>query len=254
MPKVHEARPIKRRTFFSAVDVIIPFHGQYDKVRRLLESIFRNTYSNPYQICLVDDHSPNEQFIQDLSTLKTLKCLRCDTQKGFGGAVRSGLENTQCPWVVVIQSDCVVEDLNWLASMGHALLNLKDKGVRMVAPKTNNPLGGDERQQGTLEPEKVDPIILDDTHLSMYCFMCHRDLFKHVGGPIKPYPFCGYEDEEFAFRMRKHGYKQAIAGNSYVYHEGECTITEVCRRDPNNLNIVKANRELALSDIRATMK
>lgn len=254
MPKVHEARPIKRRDFFSAVDIIIPFHGQYDKVRRLLESIFRNTYSNPHQICLVDDHSPNEQFINDLNSLKTMKCLRCNEQKGFGGAVRAGLENTESPWVVVIQSDCVVDDLNWLTSMAQPLLTLKDKGVRMVAPKTNNPLGGDERQKGVLEPEKADTIILDDTHLSMYCFMCHRDLFKHVGGPIKSYPLCGYEDEEFAYRMRKHGYKQAIAGNSFVYHEGECTITEICRRDPNNLKVVERNRELALEDIRALMK
>lgn len=254
MPKVHEARPIKRRNFFSAVDIIIPFHGQYDKVRRLLESIFRNTYSNPHQICLVDDHSPNETFINDLNSLKTMKCLRSEKQKGFGGAVRAGLENTSSPYVVVIQSDCVVDDLNWLTSMAEPLLTMKDKGVRMVSPKTNNPLGGDERQKGTLETEKAYPIILDDTHLSMYCFMCHRELFDKVGGPIKSYPLCGYEDEEFAYRMRKHGYKQAIAGNSFVYHEGECTITEVCRRDPNNVNVVKSNRELALADIRASLK
>jgi hypothetical protein len=84
--------------------------------------------------------------------------------------------------------------------------------------------------------------------------MCHRELFNRVGGPLKPYPLCGYEDEEFAYRMRKFGFKQAIATNSYVFHEGECTIKEVCRRDTKNMNVLKANRDLAVADIRQLVK
>ena len=52
--------------FTSIVDIIIPFHGQYDKLTNLLQSIFRLTRSNYYNVCIVDDASPNPHFINTL--------------------------------------------------------------------------------------------------------------------------------------------------------------------------------------------
>lgn len=258
--KHHNARTIER-FFNSRVDIIIPFHGQYDLVGALVESILRSTLSNIYRIFLVDDCSPNSSFIDSLGKIPVVSTLRTPKQLGFGGAMRFGFEASQKlqesykaerrpehPYVVFMNSDCRVEDVNWLKSLGMALIEMKDAKVRMVAPRTNNPLNGDPRQEGKRDSHSSN-IILDDTHLSMYCFMCHRDLFRHVGGFIKEYPFGFYEDEEFAYRMKKHGYKQAIAGQSWVYHKGEATIRELWRKNQEARTIMEANRDLCITDM-----
>jgi GT2 family glycosyltransferase len=255
--KTHKAS-LKRPDFRSAVDIIIPFHGQYDKVTRLIESIFRYTYSSVYNLCLVDDCSPNIDFVKDLSGTKmtpplTLQCVRCQEHQGFAGALQKGFDQTKNPWILFLNSDCLVEDVNWLQSLGEAALAMKSDNVRMVAPRTNNPVGGDERQKGE-KGKKCENIILTEGHLSMYAFMVHRDLFGKVGGFLKHYPYGGYEDEEFAYRMRHYGFKQGIAGSSWVHHDGGSTIREMCQKNPDLPAEIDKNFDLCVRDIRSLGK
>lgn len=244
-------------SFNSKVDIIIPFHGQYQKVTRCLESILRCTHTNEYNITLVDDCSPNADYAgHHLSDVRILKLLRTKKRVGFGGACFEGFKNTTNPWVVFLNSDCVIEDMGWLRGMGESLVNLKDQGVRMVAPLTNNALGRvyqemtkeefcssdsrSERQDKILDIKHKDQEgASDPEYLSMYCFMCHRELFKRCGGFIREYPYGWYEDMEFAYRMNKCGFKQAVCRSSWVYHEGECTIKELWRKKPETRAIME---------------
>lgn len=255
--KTHRARPVGGgSSFMSKVDIIVPFHGQYQKVTRLIESILRGTLTNPYTLTLVDDCSPNADYAgHHLSDLKGLQVLQTPQRLGFGGACFHGFKNTKSPWVCFINSDCVVEDLGWLRAMGETLMDLKGKGVRMVSPLTNNALGHTYQEMtkeefGALEPseERADLILdidnkdsegeSDPEYLSMYCFMCHRELFARCGGFIRDYPYGWYEDMEFAYRMKKRGFKQAVCRSAWVYHEGECTIRELWRKHPETRKIM----------------
>lgn len=258
--KFHVARTIER-FFNSRVDIIIPFHGQYARVVSLVESIFRSTYSNVYHIYLVDDGSHNSEFIKEMKGVDGVTTIKTANQLGFGGACRVGFQaseerrqqaraanRAEHPYVVFMNSDCVIEDVNWLRALGMTLLNLKSAGVRMVAPKTNNPLNGDPNQFGK-KGEFGEDYVLEKGHLSMYCFMCHRDLFSHVGF-LKEYPYGWYEDEEFAYRMNHHGFKQGVSGASWVRHVGEGTYRELWRRDPNLMKIMSEdNRKRCVDDM-----
>lgn len=259
-PKTHNARPLADSSnFVSAVSIIVPFHGQYELCTELVQSILRLTRTNFYELCIVDDSSPNENYIQhveaNLNRRKgngsvITKCIRCTEQLGFGGAAKVGFDNTENPYVVVINSDCVIEDLNWLRAMGESLLELKEQGVRMVSPKTNNPVGGSPKQLGNKQHRGEDLILSDDEHLSMFCFMCHRELFARIGGFIRPYPFGFYEDEELAYRMRRHGFKQGVSGKSWVYHKGEATVKYLMRKRPEVRTIMEdENYQRCLRDI-----
>jgi glycosyltransferase involved in cell wall biosynthesis len=251
------AKPISMGEFSSPVDIVIPFHGQYEKVTRLLESIFQLTRSNPYNIYLVDDNSSNQGYLASLAKVPRVKMVRSEIQRGFGGALRLGFEQGNNPWVIFIHSDCWIDDIGWITSMGTTLMKLRESGVRMVGPKTNNPMSGDPRCKGDKEirDNKIrDNIILDKFHLPMFCFMCHRDLFNHVGGFIKEYPYGGWEDEEFAHRLRHYGFKQAISGKSWVYHEGEATFKYLFKKDKTIFDKVKLNRQLAIQDMKDLKK
>ncbi len=262
--KTFVARPMNDGSEFVApVDIIIPFHGQYDKVTRLIESIYQNTRTNYVQIYLIDDFSPNEQFIniitKNISKSSSRRnfennfhALRCGERHGFAGAARRAFERGINPYVCFLNSDCIIEDPKWLQSMGEALLDHMGKGVRMVAPVTNNAVGGDPAQEGRrLEMTNEIVILEGDAHLSMYCFMCHRQLFDKCGGFLKEYPYGYFEDEEFAARMREYGFKQAVCKNSWVYHHGMSTIKSVWMSEPEVRNVMeKENRERCVQDIR----
>jgi GT2 family glycosyltransferase len=262
--KTFVSRTIARLPFPQRVDIVIPFHGQYEKVTRLVESIFRYTKSNVYTIILVDDCSPNEVFLNNLSKVPGVVTVRTEKQLGFGGALQAGFHKSEelnqarikankprHPFMVFMHSDCIVEDINWLRSMGEVMLELKDQGVRMVSPHTDNPMGGDPRQKGE-KGVHTENVILEGTHLSLYCFLCHRGLFKAINGFIKNYPFGFFEDEELAYRMRKYGFKQAIVGNSWIKHWGQSTIRELWRDKNETRKIMtEENRAKCIQDIRA---
>lgn len=258
-----KARPMNNADtlFDSPVDIIIPYHGQYDNVMQLLDSIFRFTRSNYYRLTVIDDASPNEAFIQTMSTnaqkhaqatgrSNIFKALRCKEQKGFAGAIKAGWENTSLPYVCFLNSDCLIQDINWLRGMGDTLLRMKSDGVRMVSARSNNPVNGSDSQRAERGTVNQDKILEMGDHLSMFCFLCHRDLFNHCGGFIRDYPYGWYEDEEFAYRMHKYGFKQAVSGQSWVYHHGEKTVKSVQRNNPKVQDIMEnQNRQRCIEDI-----
>lgn len=256
----------------SPVDIIIPFHGEFDKVTKLITSIIMSVKSNPYQITIVDDCSSNysennkdneiDKFIDEFKnfdakrpagTEPILKVLRSEKQLGFGGAAKLGFVNTKQPWVMLMHSDCVVEDTHWMIEMGRTLLELKDKKVKMVGAKSQESFLGDPRCKSEKNNITKD-VILTDTFLPLYCVMFHRELINHIGGFIKSYPYTGYEDEELALRMNHYGYKQAICGNAWVYHEGSGTLKTLISKNPEIREVIEKNRDRCIKDVQLLHK
>lgn len=264
MKKLIQAYPVASPSVFnSSVDIIIPFHGQYERVSLLIESIFRFTRSNYYRICIVDDASPNAEFIETIKANATknaqkrraenvIQTIRLDEQRGFAGAMKAGFDATTNPYVCFINSDCQIEDVNWLRSMGECLLSLKEMDVRMVSPTTNNVVGNHSFQIGDKSLRVGGPYILKDPEfLSMYCFLCHRELFNRCRGFIKEYPYGFYEDKEFAARMRHYGFKQAVCRESWIRHEGQVTVKSLWRQKPELRDVMeKENLERCNADMK----
>lgn len=240
----YRPQPIGMNTFArSNTDIIMPFHGETQKVVRLIESIIWSCRSNPYLITVVDDGSNSKEFQRLLQKVPQTRYVANDGHLGFGSAISKGLSVTRQPWVMFMQSDCVVKDVNWMVNMGQCIQKLKVEGVKMVSARTNNPTCGDPRvmlESASLMKADDEDIVLEDTYLPFVCTICHRELFRHTG-PLPKYPFAGGEAEEFAARMRSKGFKQAICGSAWVYHEGGCTIKELARRRPDVEHIVQGN-------------
>ena len=240
----------------SAVDIIVPFHSQYEKVYDLIRSIVIAVKSNPYQITLVDDCSENEEFGKDINKefekstpqgmRPQVRCIKSASQLGFGGALKLGFESTTSPWVMFMHSDCVVEDPNFMINMGRSLLEWKKEGVpvKMVSASSNNP---DEFKD--LCSEGKDKILKDAT-MPMFCCLCNRALFGYVGGFIKSYPFAWYEDEEFSHRMKKHGLLQGVCARARIRHHGGSTIKYLWDTRPETKKEMEANRERCISDMK----
>lgn len=245
----------------SKVDIIVPFHSQYERVSELIRSIVVSVKSNPYQITLVDDCSENTNFGEEVKRefakntpegyKPQVQYIRSDKQLGFAGALKLGFEATENPWVLFMHSDCVVEDPNFMIDMGQSLLNWKRAGVpvKMVSARSNNPGDLDAARANRMEKGEED-IVLDKETLPLFCAMCNRDLFHHIGGFVKTYPFAWYEDEELAHRMRSRGLLQGVSTKAWVKHQGGATIKYLWESRPDTRKIMEANRDLCLADIR----
>lgn len=256
MPKTYPSRPLRRTEVElrdTKVDIIIPYHGQYEKVYRLLKSIWISTRSNPYQICLVDDHSPNSEFIIGFEKAPWTKTKRNEErQLGFGGSLAVGFNETSNDFIVIMHSDCYVEDNRWLASLIRSYMALQRYKVGLVVARTNNPgTDADPRLRAEKNDPRVQDIILEEGCVPLYCALCERSLFQHIRGFIRPYPYGWYEDEELAHRMRKFGLKQAISGNSWIGHEGGATFDALLKKDPTIKTILENNRLLCVQDLKS---
>ena len=155
------------------------------------------------------------------------------------------------PWVLFMHSDCVVEDPNFMISMGQSLINWKREGapVKMVSARSNNPGECGLAKAEIMEKSDKD-IILEDETLPLFCAMCNRDLFRYIGGFISPYPYAWYEDEELAHRMRSKGLRQGISTKAWVRHHGGLTIKYIWESDPDSKRVMEENRNLCVADIK----
>jgi GT2 family glycosyltransferase len=121
--------------------------------------------------------------------------------------------------------------------------------VKMVSARSNNP-GECDKAKAKIEDKDSKNIILENETLPLFCSMCHRDLFRHIGGFIKSYPYAWYEDEELSYRIRKFGFKQGISTNAWIKHEGGSTIKYIWNKIKESKEIMENNRELCLNDIK----
>lgn len=233
---------------FMGIDIIIPYHGQYKLVRNLVESILLHTTSSKYLITLVDDASPNPQFLTDMTNAAPIFGVRQEQRRGFGAAINAGLEKTINPWVVILHSDCLIKQRNWLQELGDSFLKLKDERVRLIHTRTNTPTVDSPYLPSTEAKAMTDDQIINtDDPVPLISCMFPRELLNVIGGPLKEYPYAGYENVELYFRMKKHRYKQGVCGKAWVYHSGSATIKELTSKQRR---VIESNYDACIADIK----
>lgn len=228
--------------------ILIPYHGQYTFVRELIGSIVLYTRKIPYRITIVDDASPNKDFFASLAQHTHIDGIRLEQQSGFGAAINIGVKMTKLPWIVVLNSDCVIEDVGWLIEMYKTLCSLKDKNVAFVSARSDNPPGDNPLLKTEQLRDNVGDIVSDKA-LPIFCSLFSRKMYEDVG-PIKEYPYGWYEDEEYFWRMKTRGYRQAISGKAWIRHHGGKTVQELWQKDPEIKTIMEGNRQKCLADLK----
>ena len=256
MVRTYQMKVVRRPFADQLVDIIIPFYGQYEQVAKSMKSLIYNTNVVNFRVCIVDDCSPNKTFQEvAFDGFPKVRTVRNTSRLGFGASLEVGMKAMESnvskvfPWVVFMHSDVIIEDPNWLLSLGQTMLNLKDRGVKMVSATTNNPTTNN-RYLEAVSLEQRDDAILENGHLPLYCSLCHRELFNHIKGFIKPYPYMGYEDRELSDRMRHYGFKQGVSGKSWVKHIGAVTLNYLKESEPEVVKIIEQNKNIWKEDVK----
>lgn len=199
----------------SPIDIIIPCRNNHGMVSRLVEGIFNTVHTNRYQISIVDDGGDNAGYVTEYSDIPGVVTHRHSKEQGYAECFMTALKSTEQPWVLYVEPEIKPMTNNWLLHLGQTLLSVKDRGVKMVGPRMDHiDEGADTRQQVAKSNglEGTD-VILEDTHLSLYCFLCHRELLGRIGLPKE------WTSLELARLVRGRGFGQSICATSWVHHE-----------------------------------
>jgi GT2 family glycosyltransferase/glycosyltransferase involved in cell wall biosynthesis len=223
------------------VDILIPFHGRADLLRRCVESVRASRSRISYEIVVVDDATPGAEAAQCLAELSgqhRVHVLRQPVRQGFAAAVNRGFDVHRDRDVVILQSDAQVAN-DWLDRLAaHA----SDPGAGVVATFTNRvgiatyPLA---RADNAL-PEGETVASLDGLFARANggrsvalpfvdgpALYLRRECLRTAGG-FDANPLGGdYGVEvDFCLRAGSAGFTHRLAGDVFVGHEGHASFGE----------------------------
>ncbi|HEY0638246.1 MAG TPA: glycosyltransferase [Pseudonocardiaceae bacterium] len=220
------------------VSVVIPVYGKWAYTRRCLASIEAASAGTPFEVIVVDDHSPDDT-AELVERCRGVRLVRTPENLGFIGACNLGAASAQGSVLVFLNNDTEVR-AGWLDAMLRTLEHGGDVGLvgaRLVYPDGRlQECGGIVWRDGTgwnygrgLDPEDPEfTVVRDVDYCSGAAIMIRRDLFTSFGGFDQRYAPAYYEDTDLAFAVRAAGLRTVVQPAAVVvHHEGVSNGTDV---------------------------
>jgi GT2 family glycosyltransferase len=224
------------------IDVVIPVYKGLAQTRRCVESVLAARQQVPFDVVVVDDATPELEIARWLDALAAggrITLLRNDANAGFVRSVNRGMALHGDRDVVLLNSDTEVAN-DWLDRL-HACA-LSDAKIATITPFSNNATicsypfeGWQGRVPGTLGLAGLDRLFADtnagrvvDLPTAVgFCMYIRRGALDALGLFDAERYGRGYgEENDFCMRAGKSGWRNVLAGDVYVYHEGSVSFSE----------------------------
>jgi GT2 family glycosyltransferase/glycosyltransferase involved in cell wall biosynthesis len=235
IPEIAEARPLSHHT--KTVEIIVCVHNALDELRECLESVEQNT-SNSYSLIIVDDGSESRtrEFLLDFVSAKGAALISNRSARGYTLAANQGLRASGADYVVLLNSDTIVTP-GWLDRLIDCVES--DPAIGIAGPLSNAatwqsipatiregqfavnelPEGISVARMGALVAEQSRRLYPRVAFLNGFCLLLRRDVISSVGLFDETNFGAGYgEENDYALRAQKAGWRLAIADDAYVYH------------------------------------
>jgi GT2 family glycosyltransferase len=220
----------------AVIDVIIPVYKGLTQTRRCLDSVLRCVEVTPFEIVAVDDASPDADITRYLDALASegrITLVRNGSNLGFVQSVNRGMALHADRDVVLLNSDTEVAN-DWLDRLRRAANAYPDIGT--VTPFSNNATicsypfeGWTGGVPGTLGLAALDRLFastnagltVDLPTAVGFCMCIRRACLDQVGLFDAQRFGRGYgEENDFCMRAAGAGWRNVLAGDVFVYHEG----------------------------------
>ena len=216
--------------------IIILTLNQLPFTQVCLESISQNT-PEPYQLIMVDNGSSDGtvQWLQEQARRDDrISVFENAVNRGFAAGCNQGISAASGEYLLLLNNDTVVTE-GWLGGMRELLDRYSDAGV--IGPMTNSAsgvqvvadVGYDTMAQ--LPPwaaafrEEHRYRIIPQRRIVGFCMLFRRELTDSIGLLDESFGSGNYEDDDFCLRAELAGYRNLIAGDVFIHHEGGATFS-----------------------------
>jgi GT2 family glycosyltransferase len=241
-------------------DVIIPVYNAPEWVKLCMKSLVTQTPDDCLnQIILIDDASNDftGDLLNDLARdNKKIVLIRNEENLGFVKSINRGLSLTEAPYILLLNSDCLITKNTIPKLIAHAM---QQGSVGLVSPVSNDsPIVSLEMFPGYSFIDMNDLVGRLFPRMSFpactivgNCLLITRICFEKTG----LFDLCwgrGYgEESDYQFRAMQKGFEARIAIDTYVYHKSNASFaddaeTELLRRNHYQLFIEKWGAEYRL--------
>jgi GT2 family glycosyltransferase/glycosyltransferase involved in cell wall biosynthesis len=218
------------------IDVVVPIYGNLAAARRCLTSLLASQAKTRLRILAVDDCFPDPElarYLDALAKLGKIVLLRNEKNCGFTASVNRGMRETSGD-VLLLNSDTEVPFGLADRLVAHAYA---DANIATVTPFSNNATvcGWPVMGSGCGLPAQFSLAEIDDACAGANaarrydlptgvgsCMLIRRAALHSLGFfNEKVFPR-GYGEEcDFCQRAIKNGWRNVLAADAFVYHEGE---------------------------------
>ena len=195
-----------------AISVVVATYCRPERLRRLLGALEHQTFDGPYEVVVVDDHSPAETWaaVQDVVAASPLdvELIRRDRNGGPGMARDTGWRAARAPLVAFTDDDCTPSP-GWLAAL------VRELGAAGLVQGRTLPHPDQLSSHGPFGRTLIE----EAEGLYPTCNMGYRrEVLERVGG-FDPSFTISCEDTDLAMRAKEAGATSAWAPDALVHHD-----------------------------------
>jgi GT2 family glycosyltransferase len=223
------------------IDVVIPVYKGLEATRRCLESVLANPQATPMEVVVIDDATPDRaiaDYLDQLAREGRITLERNNSNQGFVRSVNRGMLRHVDRDVVLLNSDTEVAN-DWLDRLHAVSRSAPD--VATVTPFSNSATicsypfeGWGGGVPGGLGLARLDRLFASTNAGKAvelptavgFCMYIRRDCLAQLGLFDAERFGRGYgEENDFCMRAGKAGWRNLLAGDVFVFHEGSVSFS-----------------------------
>lgn len=222
--------------------VVLTYNQLEDGTRPCVESIFRHTRKEDFELILVDNASADgtpDYLRQVEKGHDNIKLVLNDRNKGYAGGNNDGMRIASGDFVILLNNDTLVTP-NWLDLLLEPFS--KDGRIGLVGPITNS--AGNEQMVAIPNLNEQNHVELSSQYiarnkgyffesdkLGFYCVAVRGEAMRKVGMLDEKFGLGMFEDDDYCVRMRKAGYRMVVNEGCFIYHKGSLSFKKIVDKE-----------------------
>jgi GT2 family glycosyltransferase len=213
--------------------IVIPVFNQLHHTKKCLETLLADQHRPDYEIIVVNNGSSDgtREYLDDLSGRlagsgrDVLRAIHNAENRGVAPAWNQGASASTGNPIAILNNDIVLTD-GWLQGCVEAL---DRHGLAMVSP-----FAGTEELNYDLAQKGRRFTATNGSRLwrtyDFCCVVLRRSTWEQIGAFDEKFLVGGYEDTDYAYRLRAAKLEYGVTGASYIHHFGSQTLGEFKKR------------------------